>query len=1657
MRKRTTSKRIVSLVMALFLLLGAVTPSFAAEGGVPEVSGGATYFTDTDNWGGLDSEGSDNAVDADLDFPSKIGNGDAKYPIEFKIEDVDQLPAKSAYLLIRALDVDEYDGNSGTGEWDRAYLSSDPGEIVLGTPYTDWNQSPNSSLKGQNATYKREFNQNAYVGALSGNNDKWNTTVLKIDPDDFGKIQTGDNFVGISTHHYLWAETTFSSWIVNVDWGQLVIDGGSRTTGEITSAIVKVENGKITVDPEFLPKNNGDFAMEINVIEEVTNGGDTVEQNLVTGQEFFPDAEQGQPESPNQPIALSNPNIDPSKEYTVNIILFDNRDDESFDPGKAEHIYSLSTFDPMVSNIAKSGSQYEPTAFAKEEFKSKFSKINGATDNDLEKVKIVTLPDPGLGVLKLGAATVTEGMDIDYDQLDELQFIPNSNGSFDEPVTFKWNGYDPDQGKYAQFDADVTITPNLAPTVDNTVIPVNKGTEEIPLGENISDAYADPTVPDEPLEQVKIVHVPTSGKLVYLPDGDTEEKVVTDGDIISADELESLKFIPDEGQSGTVTFEWNGSDGTQYAQTPATVTIKINTPPVVNAVAETGLEGQNVAIAKNDLGYVDNDGDVLTKIRITGPSSDKGTLKYNTVTDATYIDIPVNNEIDFNELNNLIFIPDPGLTIDELVTFEWEGYDGKQYSEAPAAIVITYDGIPIAKPQTVNVEEGTLSIPIELIGEDAENSPLTYSITVDPDKGGLQQIDSGHWIYTPNEGFKWGEDAFSFTVTDDTYHQVSSPAEVTIKIHRALDGWVGFKGLGDPNVVKAIPGEPLLLSAVSSLLADSVTAIVNGQPVELTLANPETYLLDGFKSWMDNNFVLPSETATGVYTVAFEARKSDDSLLPAEPENKLADNKFEVVGVDLALTANPDKIVGDGKSTTELTAVLKDADGNPLSGVEVEFNAPIGEFVGSNKAVTDEQGKAVVTYKSAKITGIDEQQIPVTATVYDPEKGLSGQEKIMVTFQPATIKGVITKGDTNEPVPGASVRVTLDLNGDGKIEAGVDFDGTVVTDANGAYSIPVPKGDAEYDLEVTQTVIVGGVETPVTFNQKAHVGTVTGSEDESFDSEKTVTGIVLFQKPDGKTSLISDEMLGKTKVYLKDAAGNYVSENGVPKAFELQAQGLFNADGLAVGDYTLEVSYELAPGQEIIISRGTVGVKANGEMNITEELVDPYGTITDAVTGAKIEGAKVVLHFADTQRNKDKGRTPNGEVTLPLLVGFDPNDNASPEQLSDEHGFYAYMVFPETDYYLTVTKDGYDSYTSPTISVERDIVKHDLQLAPVTPGPGPVYIPPAAPDVTLNFSVDKNLVEAGGQSTITVDYKNQSTAQLAAGEIKVTLPEGVEIIDASGGKVEGSTITWPVKELAAGGTGSFKIVVKWPQLDAKDASFDVSGEFTVNNNSAAPVKAQSAVKIQVFSIEKLEHQRYILGYPDGLFKPNRSLTRAELAAIVARLTENNQLEDTLSFTDVPADYWAANYIKIATKHGYFSGFEDGTFRPDAAVTRGELASVMVRFLKLDVSKPGELHFNDVIGHWAASAIEELYRSNFVAGYPDGSFKPRNSIIRSEAVTLINRMLYRGPLNGLGAMFPDVPESHWAFGDVQEATVSHESVRNSDGSETWEKNIADDVE
>ena len=208
-----------------------------------------------------------------------------------------------------------------------------------------------------------------------------------------------------------------------------------------------------------------------------------------------------------------------------------------------------------------------------------------------------------------------------------------------------------------------------------------------------------------------------------------------------------------------------------------------------------------------------------------------------------------------------------------------------------------------------------------------------------------------------------------------------------------------------------------------------------------------------------------------------------------------------------------------------------------------------------------------------------------------------------------------------------------------------------------------------------------------------------------------------------------------------------------------------------------------------------------------------------------------------------------------------------------------------------------------------------------------------------------------------------------------------------------------------------------------------------------------------------DHYAYVMGYPDGTVRPMGNITRAEVATIFFRLLTDDSRGQfwatTNAYSDVKSGDWFNNAVSTLSNAGIISGYPDGTFRPNAPITRAEMAKVVALFAKLDKS---EDLFNDIAGHWAEAYIRLAAGNGWIAGYPDGSFKPQQNITRAETMTMINRVLDRVPsveshLLPYNVMltFPDCQSGQWYYIAVQEATNSHtyeRAVTEKHGDEQW---------
>ncbi|CAM4400042.1 X2-like carbohydrate binding domain-containing protein [Paenibacillus typhae] len=207
--------------------------------------------------------------------------------------------------------------------------------------------------------------------------------------------------------------------------------------------------------------------------------------------------------------------------------------------------------------------------------------------------------------------------------------------------------------------------------------------------------------------------------------------------------------------------------------------------------------------------------------------------------------------------------------------------------------------------------------------------------------------------------------------------------------------------------------------------------------------------------------------------------------------------------------------------------------------------------------------------------------------------------------------------------------------------------------------------------------------------------------------------------------------------------------------------------------------------------------------------------------------------------------------------------------------------------------------------------------------------------------------------------------------------------------------------------------------------------------SASPAADQDAGK---------QHEAYISGYPDGLFKPEQKITRAEMAALLVKAAARESGGAVPAFSDIKAGHWAAEAITGAAAMGLMNGYPDGSFRPDRQITRAELASLVVLLGNI-TSAPGAGYSDVTAGHWAESAIRQAQGAGILKGYADGTFRPGQAVTRAEAVTAVNRAFGRGPLSGAAASpWLDVPLTHWAFGDILEASMDHTYTEKSGGGE-----------
>ena len=222
---------------------------------------------------------------------------------------------------------------------------------------------------------------------------------------------------------------------------------------------------------------------------------------------------------------------------------------------------------------------------------------------------------------------------------------------------------------------------------------------------------------------------------------------------------------------------------------------------------------------------------------------------------------------------------------------------------------------------------------------------------------------------------------------------------------------------------------------------------------------------------------------------------------------------------------------------------------------------------------------------------------------------------------------------------------------------------------------------------------------------------------------------------------------------------------------------------------------------------------------------------------------------------------------------------------------------------------------------------------------------------------------------------------------------------------------------------------------------------TYTKNGGHHPRPKPTVEIKdddALGLNTTDHFAYIVGYGNGEVRPQNNITRAEVATIFFRLLTDDVRDENLTktnrYSDVTRADWYNTAVSTLSSMGIITGYPDGTFRPNAAITRAEFAAIAARFDN-DGDKTAA-KFSDIATHWAKDEISIAYNNGWITGYPDGTFGPQRDITRAETMTLVNRVLNRQPeteedlLPNMTVWTDNANPKAWYYLAVQEATNSH---------------------
>ena len=805
---------------------------------------------------------------------------------------------------------------------------------------------------------------------------------------------------------------------------------------------------------------------------------------------------------------------------------------------------------------------------------------------------------------------------------------------------------------------------------------------------------------------------------------------------------------------------------------------------------------------------------------------------------------------------------------------------------------------------------------------------------------------------------------------------------------------------------------------------------------------------DGTKVYGDNDPAAFGATVTGtrdnetvVYTVDRQAGEyvGNYAITPTGDEIQ-GYYKVEYKDGSFTITARPVTLTGESAIRTytgqeiELTGITPDGllDGHKLSGVSYSAKGTDartepypGKFSNTeNLVITDAAGKNVtnnynVEYKPGALTINPIGTVTVTIKGNTDSKVYNGTEQSVTGYDVEISDPKYTRDDFkftgNDKVYRTDVGTTyMGLKAEQFENKNSNFDKVTFVIENDGY------------VEVTKRTVTLTSETA----SKTYDGTPLTKPEVTVTGDGFVLGEVTDIKATGSVTNVSEgEVTNKITFVHGDAfnADNYNIET---------SEGKLSITPLAVTvtakDYTKYVG-EKDPAFEATVT-GTIN-NDTVSYTISREKGETAGTYSITPAGAEAQGNYTVTYNAGTLTIKERPYIPpvNPPITDKITVEITGNSDSVVYD-GAEHSVKDYTV-----------KISDSRYTEKDFTFSGKALASGINAGTYEMG----LKADQFKNTNARFKNVEFIIKADGVLTIT-QRPLTITAGSAEGIAPVTCDKYTVEGLATGDKVDSVKITGIQSEPGESPNVASDAVIK----NAKGEDVTANYKITYVNGVLKAIEV----------LNKEIHFNYVIGYTDGTIRPSNDISRAEVATIFFRLLTDEAREQYTTtagdFTDVKAGMWCNRAIATLTNMGIIKGYTDGSFQPNKSITRAELATIIARFAKLDVNTKT---FSDINGHWAQKNIELAAGNGWINGYEDGTFRPNNNITRAETFAMINRVLDRQtesvsdllPTSEMNMWSDNLNENAWYYKDVQEATNYHKCDRVGDSVyEKWTEKVPD---